>query len=244
MDKRTGKAVFKDVPLILNPPDRVAVEAALRLRDTHGGKVSIISMGRSEAEDTLRGALAMGADEAFLLCDETFKDDPHVTAFVLAKAAEKIRDFDLILCGRRSFDGNNVQVGPQLAGLLTLPVVTEVERIEVSNGKIVVEERLILGVRVVELPLPALVTLTEDAYKARHPSSWDIYEAYHIKSVTMWTRKDLGVDERSEEIENPPIQTRRIFQIEEEKRRETLSGTLDEVAKDLAKRLIRFRRVV
>ncbi|MFQ5710724.1 MAG: electron transfer flavoprotein subunit beta/FixA family protein [Candidatus Geothermarchaeales archaeon] len=242
VDKRTGKVVLRGLPTILNPPDRVAVEAALRLRDAHGGKVSTITMGRTEAEDPLREALAMGVDEAYLLCDEAFGDEPHTTATLLSYAIRKMGAFDLILCGARSLDGNNAQVGPQLGELLDLPVVAEVGDVRLEEGRLMAEERLGNNARVVKTPLPALATLCEDAYKPRYPSTWGIYEAYHLKTVTWWSRKDLDITEELE-AEGPPVQTRRVFPPElEERRQEILRDPPAEAARELARRILRLGR--
>jgi len=115
IDPKTNSLIREGVPSIVNPEDRNAVEAALQLREKHGGRVTVITMGPPQAEDALAEALAMGADHGVLLTDRAFAGaDTLVTAFTLSWALHKLEPYNLIIGGRQAIDGDTAQVGPQL----------------------------------------------------------------------------------------------------------------------------------
>jgi electron transfer flavoprotein alpha/beta subunit len=157
----------------LNAADAHALEAALQVRDhypdTH---VTAISLGQPPCEEALRASLAQGADQAVLLCDDAFEgSDTLATARVLAAAVRRI-GADLVLCGVRSSDGNTGQVGPQLAELLGIAVLTSVVSVEVEEEgrSLVAQRRAGRGYRLVErAPLPALCTVETGANLPRYP---------------------------------------------------------------------------
>jgi len=112
IDPETGTLIREGVPSIINPFDTYAIEEALLLRERFGGRVTVISMGPPQAEDALREAIAMGADEAILLSDRAFAGaDTLATAYTLAEAIKRIGDYDLVICGRQAIDGDTGQVG-------------------------------------------------------------------------------------------------------------------------------------
>jgi electron transfer flavoprotein beta subunit len=132
-----GSLIRTGLPAIINPVDKNAIEAALQLKEKHGGKVTVISMGPDQVEEALREALSMGADEAIQLTDKTFAGaDTWATSYTLGVAIKKIGGFDLIITGVEAMDGNTAQVGPQIAEYLGVPLLSYAVDIEVSGGKI------------------------------------------------------------------------------------------------------------
>ncbi|MFH1003347.1 MAG: electron transfer flavoprotein subunit beta/FixA family protein [Chloroflexota bacterium] len=157
--------------LVISDYDEVAVEAALRIKDTRGAEVTALSLGDGSAKEALRRCLAMGADKGVLLCDPAFDDaDSLATARALAQAIKKLGEFDLVLCGRQEGDWDAGQVGSGTAALLGIPVVSVVGRIDIGdNGSAVVERIVADGRDVIEMPLPALLTVSSEIGEPRYP---------------------------------------------------------------------------
>lgn len=161
------------LPAIFNPDDLAALELALRVRDEHGGQVTVLSMGPPQAAEVLREALYRGADRVILLTDrKAAGSDTLATSYLLACAVSRIGPADLIFCGRQAIDGDTAQVGPQVAEKLGLPQITYAEAIEeLSSRSIVVRRALPLGVEIVECALPCLLTVVGSGIVARPPSA-------------------------------------------------------------------------
>jgi electron transfer flavoprotein beta subunit len=176
----TGKAMKDDgtvnraaLPAIFNPEDLNALEMALRLRDQHGGHVTVLTMGPPRAADILREALYRGADRVILLTDrKTAGSDTLATSYALKCAVERVGDYDLIFCGRQAIDGDTAQVGPQVAEKLGLPQITYAEAIEeIADGSVVVRRALALGTETVRSTVPCLLTVVGSANEPRPPSA-------------------------------------------------------------------------
>ena len=164
--------------LVLNPFDENALEAALRIKDSHGGNITAISLGPSSAEDVLRQALALGADRAILLDDPAFEgSDSWSTAYALATAIRIIGEFDLILCGRQAADWDAGQVGLGIAELLGIPSVTVVKKVDLKDGKVRVERVTSDGYEVIEVDLPVLITVTNELGQLRYATTKGIMAA-------------------------------------------------------------------
>jgi electron transfer flavoprotein beta subunit len=175
----TGQAMKEDgtvnraaLPAIFNPEDLNALEMALQVRDQHGGRVTVLTMGPPRAADILREALFRGADRVVLLTDRrTAGSDTQATSYVLACAAKKIGDCDLIFCGRQAIDGDTAQVGPQVAEKLGIPQITYAQSIlSLDGGQVVVRRAFPLGNEVVRCNLPCLLTVVGSANLPRPPS--------------------------------------------------------------------------
>ncbi|RXI73398.1 electron transfer flavoprotein subunit beta/FixA family protein, partial [Clostridium tetani] len=136
IDPVTGTLIREGVPSIMNPDDKNALEEALRLKESNGAKVTVITMGPPQAESTLREALSMGADEAILISDRAFAGaDTLATATALSAAIKKL-DYDIVFAGRQAIDGDTAQVGPEIAENLDLPQITYVEKVEVDKEEL------------------------------------------------------------------------------------------------------------
>ncbi|MDF2634543.1 MAG: Electron transfer flavoprotein alpha/beta-subunit, partial [Pelosinus sp.] len=140
IDPVTNTLIRQGVPSIVNPFDKNALEAALQLKDKHGGKVTVISMGPPQAKDALKECLAMGADRAILVSDRAFGgSDTLATSYTLAAAIRKIGTYDIIFCGKQAIDGDTAQVGPEIAEHLEIAQITYVAKIEVDGDTVSVE---------------------------------------------------------------------------------------------------------
>ena len=174
--------------------DEHAIEAALQLKEKHGGKVTILTLGPDFAQRAVKQALAMGTDEGILLKDPAFEDsDTYGTAYILAEAIKKIGAFDLILCGRQAADWDIGQVGAGLAELLGIACVTIGQKIEASDGKLLVERIVEGGYDVIEVGLPALITVSNEINKPRYPTLRGIMAAGR-KQIPVWDATTLGLD--------------------------------------------------
>jgi len=185
-----GKAIDESgVKFVLNPYDEFAVEEALRLKEAHGGDVVVISLGGDAAQETIRTALAMGADRGMLLKTDVRSIDPLPAARVLAGA---LRDggFDLVLCGKLAIDDYSHAVGTMLGELLDLPSVSAVVSLEIADGKGTAEREIEGGVEVVEFPLPAVLTTDKGLNEPRYPA---------LKGIMMAKKKPLEVKDVSPE---------------------------------------------
>ena len=172
IDPKTNSLMREGIPSILNPEDANAVEAALRLRDEHGGTITAITMGPPQAEAVLEEVLCLGVDRAVLLSDRAFAgSDTLLTAFTLSRAVLKLKTFDLILCGRQAIDGDTAQVGPEVAEWLTIPHSTNItEIVGADGGAIEVRMAMETMAQVQRIQFPCLIAVDKDIYIPRLPS--------------------------------------------------------------------------
>jgi electron transfer flavoprotein beta subunit len=169
---------------IFNPEDLNALEMALQVRDQHGGRVTVLTMGPPRAAEILREALWRGADRVILLTDrKTAGSDTLATSYVLKCAVDRIGSYDLLFCGRQAIDGDTAQVGPQVAEKLRLPQITYAESIlSLAGREIVVRRSLPLGSETVKCSLPCLLTVVGSASRPRPPSARRVL-AYKLAAI-------------------------------------------------------------
>lgn len=188
-----GKINRQGVTLIINPYDEFALEEGLRLKEKHGGEVTVVSMGGPEAQDALRQSLSMGADKAVLICDDALAGaDEYAAAVVLAKAVGTM-EYDIILGGWRAIDDGSAQVALRLAELLEMPHVNMVTKLEIEGNKALGTREIEGGSEVVEVPLPALVTAQKGLNEPRYPTMKGIMQAKK-KPMQKFSLGDLGLD--------------------------------------------------
>lgn len=237
IDPETGTLIREGVPSIINPFDENAIEEGLRLVEKYGGKVTVITMGPPQAEEALRQALAMGADEAILLSDRTFAGaDTLATAYTLSQAIKKIGDFDLITCGKQAFDGDTAQVGPGLAEQLGIPQITYAIEVEVEERKLRVKRLLEDRFEVVETRLPALITVVKHINDPRHAGLRGVMKARKAEIPT-WTAEDIEADPLRCGLNGSPTNVVKVFSPQREHKGEILEGESEEVAHGLIERL-------
>lgn len=186
-----GKISEDGVEFIINPYDEYAVEEAIKLKEEHGGEVTVISVGPDRAENALRTALAMGADKAVLVDDETLFGDEYTTAKVLAAVANKV-GFDIIIGGQMAVDSGAGQGGPRLAEELGINHVSTAVKLEVNGSSVRVERDIEGDLEVVETSLPVLITAQQGLNEPRYPSLPGIMKAKK-KPLERLSADDLGL---------------------------------------------------
>ncbi|MDL2294149.1 electron transfer flavoprotein subunit beta/FixA family protein [Ruminococcaceae bacterium OttesenSCG-928-D13] len=178
LDPKTNTLIRDGVPSIINPDDKAALEAALRIKDGAGASVTAICMGPPQADVALREALAMGCDNAILLSAREFGgSDTYATATILAAALKK-GDYDLIIAGRQAIDGDTAQVGPQVAERLGIPQISYAEEIRAEADGVVVKRQYEDCYHLIEAKFPCLVTVLAEAVQPRHMTVRGTVEAY------------------------------------------------------------------
>lgn len=183
----------KGNPPVLNPFDENAIEAALKIKDKVSSSITVLSLGRNLPRPIVKKSLATGADDLVILEDDTFDDlDSHATASVIAAALKKIGAFDLVLCGREAADTDAGQVGPGIAELLGIPGVTLATWIEPMDKRLRVERLTAIGYEVLEVPLPAVVTVSSEVGTLRTAALAGIMAAQK-KPVKVWNAQELAV---------------------------------------------------
>lgn len=192
-----GKIAWGDSPLVVNPFDEYALEEALQLKEKHGGKVTVISMGRESATEALKTGLAMGCDEAILVSDAAFAGaDTLVTTYVLGQAIKKIGGVDMVFFGQASIDGQSGQTTASVArhlGYALLTYVSKIRAIDPGAGTLTVERLLEEGKQVVASKLPVVMSVVKDINAPRYPSFAGIRRASKA-SVPVWSAADIGAE--------------------------------------------------
>lgn len=249
IDPETNTLVREGVSSIINPFDMYAIEEAIRLKEKFGGKTIVITMGPPQAEQALREAISMGIDEAIHLSDRAFAgSDTWSTSLVLAKAIEKIRTthfkdsgFDLVICGKQASDGDTAQVGPGIAAHINLPQATYVRKIDTvhldTDPKIVVIERLVEeGYEILELKLPALLTVVKEINEPRLPSLRGKMKAKK-EQIPMWKHSDLGLSQEEIGLKGSPTQVVKIFTPPSKKAGKIFQADADQMVDELVQEL-------
>ncbi len=192
-----GTVSWGDAPLVINPWDEYAVEAALQLTEAHGGDVVTISMGAENAKDALKHSLAMGCGEAILINDPALAGaDSQAAARVLAAAVQKVGDADMVVFGKQAIDSDTGIMAPMVARVLGWPALTLLSKISEldADGKTIKAERAMEeGRQVVESKLPAVLSIVKDYGEPRYPSFMGIRKASKAE-IPEWTLGDLGID--------------------------------------------------
>jgi len=223
---------------VIDPYAEYTVEAALRIKDALGGKITAISLGINQLRDIVKKPLAMGADELILLEDEAFAEgDSWSTAYVLAMSIKKLGDYDIIFCGREASDWNAGQVGSGIAELLGLPSVILAKKIDITNGKARVERVIDEGYEVVEVSLPCLITVSNEIGEPRYPTIKGIMAAKK-KEPVIWKPADIGVEVSQIGAAGRRTKLLKLFQPVREGKCEMLEGeSPEEAAVNLALKL-------
>ena len=238
LDPKTNTLAREGVESIMNPFDRHALEEAVSLKEQHGGRVTVLSMGPPQAEDVLREAIACGADRGVLVSDRAFAGaDTWATSYTLAMAVRTLGPCDLILCGKQAIDGDTAQVGPGLASRMDFPYVTCVQKTrEAGDDYIVVERMMDDGYDVLRLPLPALLTVVKDINEPRVPSLKGKMKAKKAEITTL-SAADIGAEEECIGLAGSPTQVVKVFSPQPRGDREIFSGTVEEQVDQLVERL-------
>jgi len=225
IDPQTNTLIRQGIKNIINPFDTYALEEGVRLKERYGGKVTVISMGPPQAEEVLREAISLGTDEAILLSDGAFAGaDTWATAYTLARAIDKLGQYDLAICGRQTIDGDTGQVGPELAEMLGIPFVAYVSQIEETNNKCMRVKRMVeAGYEVIETPLPAVISVAKEINIPRLPSLRGLARAKSAV-ILIWTAQELGVDKNMVGLSGSFTRVIKVFFPQRVRRGEILQG--------------------
>lgn len=225
VDEKTG-VLFRDgVESKMNPFDLVALETAFRLRDVHGGRVVVGTMGPPQAQAVIREAYMMGADAGYVFTDRRLGGaDVLATSYTLSQAIQTVGDFDLILCGKQTTDGDTAQVGPAIAEHMDIPHAAWVSAIAVEGNGICVRQQLQDVVQTVWMPFPCLITVEQELYTPRLPSLKRKRDVKDKQVVMMGL--DAFIDKNPEHygLSGSPTQVERIFAPDRDVQRETFAG--------------------
>jgi len=238
IDPETGTMKREGVPSTMNPFDGYAVEEALRLKEKHGGKVTAITMGPPQADEVLRHTVAMGVDEVMLLSDRAFAGaDTWATSYTLGLGIKKSGPYDLVICGKQAIDGDTAQVGPGVAVNLALPFVAYVRRIVEVDGTSMKVERLIEdGYEVVEVSLPAVITVVKEINTPRMPSLKGKMKAKKLE-VAPTDAAALGALPENIGLAGSPTKVVKVFTPPPKGKREMIEGDAAAQAERLVEKL-------
>ena len=234
INPETNTVIREGVKSIINPFDMFAIEEGIRLKEKYSGKTTVLTMGPPQAESALREALAMGMDEAILISDRAFAgSDTWATSYTLSCAIRNIKEYDLILCGRQASDGDTAQVGPGISAHLDIPQVTYVKKIdEIKDGYAKVERMTEDGYEVIEVQLPALLTVVREINTPRLPSLKGMMRSKQAV-IIRWTASDLKADPNLIGLSGSPTIVTRIFTPKAPSGGQILKGEISEVVSQL-----------
>jgi electron transfer flavoprotein beta subunit len=232
VDSSTKKPILQGVPQKISDIDKNAMEEAIKIKDKHGGKITVLTIGASNAKERIKELLAMGADEGVLV---TAPDniDYHMTATLLAEAVKKIGSYDMIICGEASVDLFSGQIGPRLAGLLNIPQITYAQSVTSEKEKVTADRNMGAKAVTTESTYPVLVTVTKEINEPRLPSLMQILGAAN-KPIQEWTADSLssGLKPLVETVELKGVPMERKNIIYKDDLDESVGKLVDSLAKE------------
>jgi electron transfer flavoprotein beta subunit len=233
-----GKIVRTADKCVLNPFDRPVLEAAFRLRENHGGRVTALSMGPPTAESALREALAVGADRAVLLCDPALAgSDTLATATALCAGVRRLAPYDLLLFGIRTTDSDTGQVGPQTAVLLGIPMVTGATEIDGRDGHLSVKRQVDGFIETYGVTPPAALTVHPSAAPSRDPELGNLAAAFDEMRVETFNAGQLEIDPRQLGEAGSPTRVLSMQPVKKKRACQWIEGSPVEQAGELVRRL-------
>ncbi|NOH15584.1 electron transfer flavoprotein subunit beta/FixA family protein [Clostridium cochlearium] len=213
VDEKTGVLKRDGIDSKMNPYDLYALETALKLKEEFGGEIKVVTMGPLQAKEIIKEAYAMGADDGVILSDRRFAGaDVLATSYTLYQGIKKLGEYDLIICGKQTTDGDTAQVGPEMAEYLDIPHIANVLKInKVKENSLIVEMDMPESVELAEIKFPCLITVDKDIFQPRLPS----YKRKKIterKEIKMYSLDDF--DDKNEYnygLNGSPTQVEKIF---------------------------------
>lgn len=241
MDEETGTMIREGVESIVNPLDLYAIEVGIQLKEEHGGKVTVITMGPPNAEKALREAISMGCDDGILITGKEFKgSDTWATSFVLSQAIKKIGGYDLVLAGERATDGDTGQVGPGIGSFLDIPLATYVSNItEITDKSITVERLVEDGYETLKMPLPALLTVVKEISYPRLPTLRGKQKAKKTE-IPVWSAEDMELDKSKLGLKGSPTRVVKISHPRIARGGTIVKATDEEKLEEAVEQLIKF----
>lgn len=238
IDPETNTLRRQGIETVVNPFDAYALEEAVSLRERFDGKVTAISMGPPQAEEMLREAISCGADEAVLVSDRAFAGaDTLATSYTLSRSIQRLGDWDLVICGRQTIDGDTGQVGPGLAEWLDVPFVAYVSKVEaIADGLVTVRRMVEDGHEVIEMSLPGVITVTKEINVPRLPSLRGKMKSKRAE-IPAWTATDIEVDETLIGLSGSPTTVVKVFYPQRVHDAEMIEGDPEAQASSLVDKL-------
>ena len=237
---KNGKISEDSAAFIINPYDEYAIEEAIKLREEHGGEVTVVTLGEEDAEKELRTALAMGADKAVLINDEEVEEGDEFSSATILSAYLKDKEIDIILAGNTTVDGSSGQVGPRLAEALGISAVTTITKLVVEGNKAIIERDVEGDLETVETELPLLVTCQQGLNEPRYPSLPGIMKAKK-KPLEKLDLDDLDMDEDEVEAKTKVVE---LFLPAAKGEGKILEGEISQQVKELASLLSSEAKVI
>ena len=211
IDQKTGTLIREGIPVIINPDDKAGIEAAIALKETYGGKVTVLSMGPPQAEMALKEAFAMGADRVILLTDRAFAgSDTWATSLALAYAIKKI-DYDVIICGRQAIDGDTAQVGPQIAEHLGLPQVSYVTMVEKKDDFLIVKKIFEDEYQKIKAKMPCLLTVLREMNSPRYMNISRIFDVCKTQIIEKMNITDIELEPERTGLNASPTKVKKTM---------------------------------
>lgn len=236
VDETTGVLKRSGVASKMNPFDLFALETALRLKEEAGGSVTVGTMGPPQAKSIIQEAFMMGADEGYLFSDRRLAGaDVLATSYTLSQAIRSLGDYDLILCGKQTTDGDTAQVGPAIAEHLGIPHASWVSDLKMASGGVEAEQQLQDKVETAFLPFPCLITVEQDIHVPRLPSMKRRRETHAWEIPVKDLSHFLDQNEAHYGLAGSPTQVERIFPPKRDTEQELLKQ--GDLAQDLYDRL-------
>ncbi|MFL0267367.1 electron transfer flavoprotein subunit beta/FixA family protein [Candidatus Clostridium radicumherbarum] len=239
VDPVTGVLKRDGIDSKMNPYDLYALETAVRLKEQTGGRVKVISMGPPQAKEIIKEAFTMGADEGMLISDRKFAGaDVLATSYTISQGIKKLGDYDIIICGKQTTDGDTAQVGPEMAEYLNIPHIANVRKIEELNKEsMIVEMDMGDTIEVSEIKFPCLITVDKGIFEPRLPS-YKKKLSTKDREITVISFKDLeDQDEKKYGLNGSPTQVERIFPPDINNDREMWSGDAEELSDKIMDKL-------
>lgn len=238
IDPVTKNLDRRNIVGVINPFDKNAIEEAVKIKENHGGEITVISMGPPQTNESLREALALGCDNAILLsARELGGADTLATAYTLSRAIEKIGDIDIVLFGSHAVDADTGQTGPIVAENLGYRQITFVSEVDIKEGYVFASRALENGVQKVKAKLPVVMTATNTLNKPRYAKPINIMRAFK-KEITVWNHIDLDCDMECIGLKGSPTAVTEIFEPKRDNKINMLKGSPEEIAKDLVDKLL------
>lgn len=232
IDPKTNKPILAGVPQKISDFDKNAMEEAIKIKEKHGGKITVVTVGPANAKEKIKELLAMGADEAILI-SQPDNSDYYVISTILAGAIKKIGEYDIILCGDASIDLFSGQIGPRIAGLLNISQITYAQNLNVEKDKVTSDRNLGDKAVTIESSYPVLITVTKETNEPRLPSLMQILGSAS-KPIHDWQISDV-VDGKLE----PKISIVEIKGVSMERKNVIYENDIDESVSKLVDNLVK-----
>ena len=232
VDPSTKKPILQGVPQKISDIDKNAMEEAIKIKDKHGGKITVVTIGPSDAKERIKELLAMGADEGVLVAPpDNF--DYFVVSNLLASAIKNIGEYDIILCGEASIDLFSGQAGPRLAGLLGIPQITYAQNLSVEKDKVTADRNMGDTAVTTESTFPVLITVTKEINEPRLPSLMQILGAAN-KPINEMTADSLksGLNPKVDMLELKGVSMERKNIVYKDDLDESIGKLVDSLAKE------------